>query len=145
MGMEWVLVLLIGLLSTLMLVFLNPWPCTLTLAGITMLLWFMELFFLQKMQIFISVTYPFITLFVNFSLLSVIRFRMEEKKMIRRTRDMVAAQNLTLIGITSLWITGELQSCCTWIETPAKFLIIPLMICYPFSSQMIFWLSMTPG
>ncbi len=110
MGMEWILVLLTGLLSTLMLVYLNPWPCTLTLAGITTLLWFMELLFLQKMQIFISVTYPFITLFVNFSLLSVIRFRMEEKRMLKRTREMVTAQNLTLIGITSLAATRDKET-----------------------------------
>ena len=110
MGMEWVMVLLTGLLCTLMLMYLKPWPCTLSLAGITTLLWFMELCFLRKMQIFISMIYPFLTLFVTFSLLSVIRFRMEEKKTLRRTRDMVAAQNLTLLGITSLAATRDKET-----------------------------------
>ncbi len=110
MGMEWVMVLFTGILCTLMLMYLKPWPCTLSLAGATTLLWFMELFFLRKMQFFISMTYPFLTLFVTFSLLSVIRFRMEEKKMLRRTRDMVSAQNLTLLGITSLAATRDKET-----------------------------------
>jgi response regulator RpfG family c-di-GMP phosphodiesterase len=70
----------------------------------------MELFFLRKIQIFISVTYPLITLFVTFSLLTVIRFRMEEKRMLRRTKEMVVAQNLTLIGITSLAATRDKET-----------------------------------
>lgn len=110
MGMEWALVFLTGLISTLMLVYLNSWFCTFTLIVMTISFWFMELLFLQKMHIFISVTYPFITLFVNFLLLSVFRFRMEEKKMIQRTKDMVAAQNLTIIGITSLAATRDKET-----------------------------------
>ncbi len=109
-GMEWVIVLLTGLSCTFMLMYLKPWPCTLSLAAMTATLWFMELFFLNEMQFFISMTYPFITLFVTFSLLSVIRFRMEEKRVLRRTKAMVAAQNLTLLGITSLAATRDKET-----------------------------------
>lgn len=110
MGMEWIIVFLTGLSCTFMLMYLKPWPCTLSLAAMAVTLWFMELFFLSKMQFFISMTYPLITLFVTFSLLTVIRFRMEEKRVLRRTRDMVAAQNLTLLGITSLAATRDKET-----------------------------------
>jgi len=110
MGMECVVVLLTGMLCTLMLMYLKPRPCNLLMIGTSVLFWFMELFFLRGMQIFISMTYPFLTLFATFSLLSVIRFRLEEKRTFRRTRDMMAAQNLTLLGITSLAATRDKET-----------------------------------
>ena len=109
-GMECVVVLLTGLLCTLMLMYLRPRRCNLSLIGMTTLFWFLELFFLRRMQIFISMTYPFLTLFATFSLLSVIRFRLEEKRTLKRTRDMVTAQSLTLLGITSLAATRDKET-----------------------------------
>lgn len=136
MGMEWFMILLTGLSCSFMLIHLKPWPCTLSLAAITTGLWFMELLFLRKMQVFISMTYPLITLFVTFSLLTVIRFRIEEKKMLRRTRDMVAAQNLTLIGITALAATRDKETSIHIRRTAifVKILALRLRLSPEFSS-----------
>ncbi len=109
-GVEWVLILITGIICTLMLTYFKPWPCNLFLALAATGFWFSGLFFLRHMHLYISMTYPFLTLFVVFSLLSVLRFRIEEKRMLRRTRDMAAAQNLTLLGITALAGTRDKET-----------------------------------
>ena len=109
-GVESLLILVTGLICTLMLMYFRPWPCALSLVAATAFFWFFELFFLRDMQIFISVIYPFLTLFCTFCLLSVVRFRLEEKRLLKRTRDMAAAQSLTLLGITSLAATRDKET-----------------------------------
>ncbi len=109
-GVECMLVLVSGLICTLMLMYFRPWSCALSLVGATAFFWFSELYCLRNLQLFISMTYPFLTLFCTFCLLSVVRFRLEEKRLLKRTRDMAAAQNLTLLGITSLAATRDKET-----------------------------------
>lgn len=109
-GVECMLVLVTGLICTLMLMFFRPWPCAISIVAATTFFWFSELFFLREMQLFISMAYPLLTLFCTFSMLSVVRFRLEEKRLLKRTRDMAAAQNLTLLGITSLAATRDKET-----------------------------------
>ena len=109
-GVEWMLVLFTGLVSTLLLMYLSPWSCMLFMATTAVATWELSLLLLQKQQLYLSATYPLLTLFVTVSLLSIIRFRMEEKIRLKRTRDMVTAQNLTLIGITSLAATRDKET-----------------------------------
>ncbi len=93
---------LIGILSALMLAAMSPLLCMISLFFLAFAILYTEFLALQKAHISISMFYPFLTLTANFSCLSFIRFRIGEKIIFTRTKKMVSAQNLTIIGITSL-------------------------------------------
>ena len=85
-----------------MLTAMSPLLCMIFLFFLAFALLYTEFLVLQKAHISVSMFYPFLTLIANFSCLSFIRFRIGEKIIFKRTKKMVSAQNLTIIGITSL-------------------------------------------
>lgn len=109
-GAEWLMILMIGLFTTIMLTLFGFGPCFIYLILTSGGLWATGMFFLQYVHLHISITASMVTLMTAFTLLSLLRFRMEEKRRLQRTREMVQAQNLTLIGITSLAATRDKET-----------------------------------
>lgn len=100
----------VGMISTVVLMKMTPVLCTFFLIILGGGLCYSEFLMLSRAHAAVSFFYPFLTLMANFSFLSLIRFRIGEKNVFERTREMAAAQNLTIIGITSLAATRDTET-----------------------------------
>ena len=86
-GAELLATLCIGVLFSIILSMSRPWGSLLFLGLSTALLWFGGLWILQNENVFLSPLYPFVTIGGVFSFLSLLKFRLAEKQVFQRTRE----------------------------------------------------------
>ena len=101
-GAELFLVVVFGMTTTLMLVYGSAavnFGLT-GLIGLSGWYFFQWLFYTQ--QIFLSPIMPLATIFVNFALLGILKYGLEEHKVMTRTRELLQAQDATIISLAAL-------------------------------------------
>jgi adenylate cyclase len=125
-GLELMLVLLFGIISA----FLVSWTrsvlslCIMVVCGVG--LWFASGWFLQSKGIFVSPLFPLIALGVNFSFLTFLKYRKEDKELRARNRELVAMQNFTIQCLAALTETrdsetgGHILRCQHYVKALAK-------------------------
>ncbi len=101
-GAEFLLTLFSGLIASAALIYLSPMTCLAVAVIIPLFFWGLQLLFLQMGHLYISFLFPFLLFFCNVTLLSVVRFRIGEKAVWQKTRQMAAAQDFTLRSISGL-------------------------------------------
>lgn len=102
LGAEFFFVLLLGLLSTFVLLKSGFWGAILLLAtGSTGVVW-LSFSQLQTRGLFISPVMSVVVLLMNVALLNLLKFGIESRKLRRRTRDLVLAQEATIVSMTAL-------------------------------------------
>ncbi|SLM31730.1 putative Metal dependent phosphohydrolase [Desulfamplus magnetovallimortis] len=101
-GLELFFTIITGLISTLIMVRLSPMLCLASLALMIFLLFLCQLEFIHSINVVISTLYPFLVMLTTFLFLSILRFRIGEKNILQKARQMGDAQNLTIMGISCL-------------------------------------------
>ncbi len=95
-GLELSLVVLCGVISTLLLAWTRARRSLLFLVIGAISMWQGSAWALQTNGIFVSPLFPIITLVSNFSLLTLIKFSREEKKVKERTKQLLLTQDVTI-------------------------------------------------
>jgi HD-GYP domain-containing protein (c-di-GMP phosphodiesterase class II) len=109
-GLELFLVVVCGTMSG----FLVSWTrsvlslCIMVIFGA--LLWFASGWIMQSHGIFISPLFPVIALGVNFSFLTFLKYRHEEKELRSRNRELVVMQNFTIQCLAALTETRDSET-----------------------------------
>jgi len=109
-GLELLLVVLFGILSG----FLVSWTwsalslCILMVSGVG--LWFTSGWIMQTHGIYISPLFPMITLGANFSILTFLKYRHEEKALRSRNKELVVMQNFTIQCLAALTETRDSET-----------------------------------
>lgn len=101
-ALESLAILVTGLLATGLLIFVAPLVCLFVSVSILLALGCGPLILFEKEHLYISMLFPFLLFFCNVTLLSFVRFRIGEKLVWQQTREMAAAQDLTLRSISGL-------------------------------------------
>ena len=106
-GAELFLILVFGVIITLLLTYGSAAACF----GLTCLLglsgWIFFQWLFQTQQIYLSPIMPLATLFVNFALLGILKYGLEENKLRRRTNELLQAQDATIISLAALAETRD--------------------------------------
>ena len=106
-GVELGAVLLLGLLSTLVLSGARPLVSVIFLGLGSACIWYGAFFLLKEQLIFINPLLPLLVLFGNFALLSLMKFWQEERAVVERSRELLLAQDTTIISLTALAETRD--------------------------------------
>ncbi len=109
-GVELLLILVCGTLSSFVLARMRAiLGLSITIAGGAGL-WFAAERLMQTGGIFISPLFPMITLGVNFSMLSFLKYRQEERTVKARNRDLGVIQNFTILCLAALTETRDSET-----------------------------------
>ncbi len=109
-GLELLLVLLFGIFSA----FLMSWTrsilslCIMAVCGVG--LWLASGWLLQSRGLFISPLFPLMALGVNFSFLTFLKYRKEDKELRARNRELVVMQNFTIQCLAALTETRDSET-----------------------------------
>jgi adenylate cyclase len=106
-GAEACTVLLMGLLSSLLLMVAGPTICILGLVGGTVALWSGSLWLLDNPGYWISPLSPALLLVANTITLSLIKYALEERKVRIRNQQLLQAQDATILSLTALAETRD--------------------------------------
>ena len=106
-GLESLLALTFGLLSTLILAWTGAGWSSLLLAGIGVCVWQASVWTFRNEGVFISPVLPLMVLVCNFSLITFIKFCREEQRVKERTRELVMVQEATIESMSSLTETRD--------------------------------------
>ena len=106
-GLESLLALLLGLLSTLILVWTGAGWSSLLLGGIGVGIWQTSVWVFRNESIFISPISPLMVLVCNFSLITFFKFWHEEQRARERTRELAMVQEATIESMSSLTETRD--------------------------------------
>ena len=106
-GLESLLALTFGLLSTLILAWTGAGWSSLLLAGIGVCVWQTSVWTFRNEGVFISPVLPLMVLVCNFSLITFIKFCREEQRVKERTRELVMVQEATIESMSSLTETRD--------------------------------------
>ncbi len=101
-GLELLLVLASGAISTLLLAWSRAGWSLLLLALGALGVWWISEWALQARGVYISPVFPFITLGFNFTVLTSLKFWKEQRLVKRRTRELALTQQATIECMTSL-------------------------------------------
>jgi CHASE2 domain-containing sensor protein len=106
-GFESILALLLGLLSTLILVWTGAGWSSLLLGGMGVGLWQTSAWVFRNESIFISPISPLMVVACNFSLITFFKFWQEEQRGRERTRELAMVQEATIESMCSLTETRD--------------------------------------
>ncbi|MFZ5765823.1 MAG: CHASE2 domain-containing protein [Thermodesulfobacteriota bacterium] len=106
-GVELAAVFFFGLLSTLILVAARPLASLLLLVPGSVLLWYGAFLLLARRGFFVNPLWPVLLLVVNCAVLSLLRFWREERRVRQRTRELLLAQDTTILSLTALAETRD--------------------------------------
>ncbi|OKY74075.1 MAG: hypothetical protein BM485_15795 [Desulfobulbaceae bacterium DB1] len=106
-GVELGIVFLFGLFSTLILAVARPLVSVLFLVIGGVGVWYGSFFLLREHAFFVNPLWPALPLFGNFAVLSLMKFRQEEGEVRRRTRELLIAQDTTILSLTALAETRD--------------------------------------
>jgi adenylate cyclase len=106
-GLESLLAMTFGLLSTLILAWTGAGWSSLLLAGIGVCVWQASVWTFRTEGVFISPVLPLMVLVCNFSLITFIKFCREEQRVKERTRELVMVQEATIESMSSLTETRD--------------------------------------
>jgi adenylate cyclase len=106
-GAELSSVLVVGVLSSLFLMVTGPLACIAGFAGGALGIWGMSLHLLDKHGIWLSPLPAEMVLALNLALLSLIKYGMEERELRKRSRQLLQAQDATILGLTALAETRD--------------------------------------
>ena len=106
-GAELTLVATIGLLSTFILAAASPALSLIFVAGGGAALWYGSFLLMRETSFFLNPLFPILALFVNFAILNLLKFRLEEQEVRKRTRELVLAQQTTILSMTALVETRD--------------------------------------
>jgi hypothetical protein len=106
-GLESLLALVIGLLSTFILVWTGARWSSLLLGGIGVGLWETSVWMFRSNSIFISPILPLVVLVCNFSLITFLKFWHEEQRVKESTRELAMVQEATIESMSSLTETRD--------------------------------------
>lgn len=101
-GVELLFVVAAGLLSTLLLIRTGAGPSFLALIAGAAGLWLFSGWMFQHRGMFVSPLIPLITIAANFSLLTLLKFRREEKTVGERTRELALTKDFTIMCLATL-------------------------------------------
>jgi adenylate cyclase len=109
-GSELLLILALGILSTFLLIRTKSiWSSAVLTIG-SVCLWLGSKYTFEATGVFISPLFSLIAVGGNFSVLTLIKFFGEEKKVEKRTRDLVVTQNLMMQSLASLAETRDSET-----------------------------------
>ena len=126
LGLELLLVVVFGILSG----FLVSWTrsvlglCVMLVFGVG--LWYASGWIMQTRGVFISPLFPVIALGVNFSFLTFLKYRHEEKELRSRNKELVIMQNFTIQCLAALTETrdsetgGHILRCQHYVKVLSK-------------------------
>jgi len=106
-GLESLLALTFGLLSTLILAWTGAGWSSVLLAGVGVCVWQASVWTFRTEGVFISPVLPLMVLVCNFSLITFIKFCREEQRVKERTRELVMVQEATIESMSSLTETRD--------------------------------------
>jgi CHASE2 domain-containing sensor protein len=106
-GAELALVAAIGLLSTSILAAASPVLSLIFVASGGGALWYGSFLLLREQSIFLNPLFPVLVLFANFAILNLLKFRREEQEVRKRTKELVLAQQTTILSMTALAETRD--------------------------------------
>ena len=106
-GVESLGALVFGLLSTFILAWTGAGSSLLLLGGIGAGLWQASVWTFRSEGIFVSPVLPLLILSCNFSLITLIKFWREERRVRERTRELAMAQEATIESMSSLTETRD--------------------------------------
>ncbi|MFH1216662.1 MAG: CHASE2 domain-containing protein [Pseudomonadota bacterium] len=106
-GVELGTVFLFGLISSLILAAARPLVSVLFLVLGGVGLWYGSFFLLDNQAVFVNPLWAFLALFVNFAILSLMKFWQEEREVRKRTRELLLAQDTTILSLTALAETRD--------------------------------------
>lgn len=109
-GIELLLVLVCGILSSLILSWTRSILGLSVIAGSCAVLWTASTWALKTKGIFISPLLPLVTFGGNFSLLTFVKYWREEQTVKSRNRDLVAMQNFTIQCLAALTETRDSET-----------------------------------
>ncbi len=102
--------LLAVVLATVMIVQLSIWAAGVTLLGIICAIIGSSIALLTRYQVFLSPVPITIAVVFSFTLLSLIRFRSEELRLVHRERQLAAAKDCAIVGWASLAETRDTET-----------------------------------
>jgi adenylate cyclase len=106
-GLESLLVLVLGLLSTFILARTGAGWSSLLLGGAGVSLWQLSVWMFRTESIFVSPILPLMALVCNFFLTTLLKYWHEEKRVRERTRELAMAQEATIESMSSLTETRD--------------------------------------
>ncbi len=127
-GMELAVLLGAGIMATLFLAWARPWMSGLFFFGAGAGLWYSSFFLFKGQGFFFNPLYAMAAMVVNFILLSLIKYWWEERALVRRNRDLLTAQDTTILSLTALAETrndetgGHILRTRNFVRVLAEFL-----------------------
>ncbi|MBM4341245.1 MAG: CHASE2 domain-containing protein [Deltaproteobacteria bacterium] len=106
-GLESLLALGLGLLSTIVLAWTGAGWSSLLLGGMGVTIWQASVWIFRTESIFISPILSLIVLVCNFSLITFLKYRYEEKRVKERTREIAMVQEATIESLSALTETRD--------------------------------------
>ncbi len=106
-GLESLLVLVLGLLSSFILAWTGAGWSSFLLAGVGVGLWQASVWMFQTESIFVSPILPLMALVCNFFLTTLLKYWHEEKRVRERTRELAMVQEATIESMSSLTETRD--------------------------------------
>ena len=106
-GLEFVSVIVCGVISALILTWAGPLASIVFLALGGIFLWYGSYLLLAAKTIFINPFFTLLILVINFSFLSLLKFWSEERRLKKRTRELLLAQDTTILSMSSLAETRD--------------------------------------
>jgi len=109
-GLEFLLIVGTGLMAAFLLSWAPTLVNTLLLGAWGLALWFGAAWCLNDAGVYVSPAFPLLTLGSGFGLLTLFKFVYEERRLQRRTRDLVMAQEFTLQSLAALAETRDQET-----------------------------------
>ena len=106
-GAELVALLGAGIMATLFLAWARPWMSALFFFGAGSGLWYGSFLLFKEQGIFLDPLYAMAAMIVNFILLSLLKYWREERALVKRNRDLLMAQDTTILSLTALAETRD--------------------------------------
>lgn len=106
-GAELTLVVLLGLLSTFVLTTSSPVFSLFFLFSGSGAVWYGSFLLLREKSFFLDPLFPVLVLCINFAMLNLLKFWREEREVRKRTKELVLAQQTTILSMTALAETRD--------------------------------------
>ncbi|MDY0227789.1 MAG: CHASE2 domain-containing protein [Desulfomicrobium apsheronum] len=106
-GAETAMVIAFGILSSILIIVSGPLVCVLSLTACSFGLWNASLWILNNPGYWISPLQAISVIILNLSVLSLIKYGIEEHKLRIRSQELLQAQDATILGLTSLAETRD--------------------------------------
>lgn len=106
-GAEFISIIIFGTLSTLFLAGAGPMVCAALFFPACIGIWLGSYLLLAQGRIFLNPLYAILIVLINFVFLSLFRYWREEREVAKRTRDLLHAQDTTLLSLAALAETRD--------------------------------------